>query len=80
MGRRIATLSSSPDRLHEATMSHIGVLLAELEQAGVEPARTCRVCDCTEDAPCPGGCSWVEEDLCSACARRIVVLVPAEFQ
>ena len=27
----------------------------------------CRVCGCTEDRACPGGCSWVEKDLCSAC-------------
>jgi hypothetical protein len=30
--------------------------------------RTCRVCGCTDERACPGGCSWVEEDLCSACA------------
>lgn len=30
--------------------------------------RACRVCGCTEDNACEGGCSWVEEDLCSACA------------
>lgn len=36
--------------------------------------RRCRVCGCTDERACPGGCSWVEEDLCSACvmtARRI---------
>ena len=27
----------------------------------------CRVCGCTEDRACPGGCEWVEADLCSAC-------------
>lgn len=31
--------------------------------------RKCRVCGCTEDHACAGGCSWVEEDLCSACAK-----------
>ena len=29
--------------------------------------RVCRICGCTEDNACEGGCSWVEEDLCSAC-------------
>jgi len=29
--------------------------------------RTCRVCGCTDDHACPGGCYWVELDLCSAC-------------
>lgn len=33
-----------------------------------DPNRKCRVCGCTEDRACPGGCSWVEKDLCSACA------------
>lgn len=28
----------------------------------------CRECGCTNDMACPGGCFWVEEDLCSACA------------
>lgn len=30
--------------------------------------RTCRVCGCWELNACNGGCSWVEADLCSACA------------
>jgi hypothetical protein len=30
--------------------------------------RACRVCGCTDDRACPGGCWWVEPDLCSACA------------
>lgn len=29
----------------------------------------CRVCGCTWNNPCPDGCSWVEDDLCSACAE-----------
>lgn len=28
----------------------------------------CRVCGCTQMNACPGGCYWVEEDLCSRCA------------
>ena len=28
---------------------------------------TCRVCGCTDDEACAGGCHWVEDDLCSAC-------------
>ena len=27
----------------------------------------CRVCGCTWDKACPGGCYWVEKDLCSSC-------------
>lgn len=28
----------------------------------------CRVCGCTQNYGCPGGCSWVKPDWCSACA------------
>lgn len=38
--------------------------------AALQSPRTCRVCGCTDDHACPGGCSWVEEDLCSACVER----------
>ena len=27
----------------------------------------CRVCGCSDFRACPGGCWWVEPDLCSAC-------------
>lgn len=27
----------------------------------------CRRCGCTDDRACPGGCYWVEPNLCSAC-------------
>jgi hypothetical protein len=39
----------------------------ELRGFGV---RSCRVCGCTDDHACPGGCCWVEPDLCSACAAQ----------
>lgn len=32
------------------------------------PVRACRICGCTDMRACPGGCFWVESDLCSACA------------
>jgi hypothetical protein len=32
-----------------------------------EPLFGCRLCACTEESACPGGCSWVELDLCSRC-------------
>lgn len=40
-----------------------------------EPA--CRVCGCTENAACPGGCWWVPDpelagELCSACVEDLV--------
>ena len=35
-----------------------------------EDVRRCRVCGCTDDHACPGGCYWVEEDLCSECVGK----------
>lgn len=35
--------------------------------AGVE--RKCRICGCTWNNPCKGGCYWVEENLCSKCGK-----------
>jgi len=34
----------------------------------VYPEETCRVCGCTQERACPGGCYWVEPNLCSVCA------------
>ncbi len=30
----------------------------------------CRVCGCTDEDPCPGGCFWIAPDLCSRCASK----------
>lgn len=35
-------------------------------------ARACRVCGCTENNACEGGCWWVEDDLCSSCVGKVV--------
>ncbi len=32
--------------------------------------RKCRICGCTDNCACPGGCYWVEEDLCSRCVEK----------
>lgn len=39
----------------------------------------CRLCGCTQHRACPGGCSWVEADLCSACAPRAAAIDQARF-
>lgn len=31
--------------------------------------KKCRVCGCTDISACPGGCYWVEDDLCSECVE-----------
>lgn len=42
---------------------------------------TCRICGCTEDRACEGGCFWVEDpenlgDLCSNCLPRLAAPAP----
>lgn len=37
---------------------------ADLRPFGVQQ---CRECGCIQEVACRGGCSWTEEDLCSAC-------------
>lgn len=27
----------------------------------------CKVCGCTNEKGCPGGCSWIKPGLCSSC-------------
>lgn len=39
-----------------------------IEKAVFDHLRCCRKCGCTDLRACPGGCSWVEDDLCSRCA------------
>lgn len=55
-----------------------GAWLAQLNAAYRGTAETpfCRVCGCTEDRACPGGCCWVPDprmlgDLCSTCAHLL---------
>lgn len=48
--------------------------VADLLNQGQEPGSLllfprCRECGCTGMDACPGGCSWVEPDLCSACVE-----------
>lgn len=40
-------------------------------EAFYEQLQACRECGCTDAEACPGGCSWVEADLCSACAPLV---------
>jgi hypothetical protein len=35
-----------------------------------EGLQYCQYCGCTEEAACPGGCSWVAPGVCSVCAGR----------
>tara|TARA_R110002049_G_scaffold60182_8_gene162021 strand:- start:329 stop:643 length:315 start_codon:yes stop_codon:yes gene_type:complete len=36
----------------------------------IDTSQTCKVCGCTWDNACDGGCHWVEPDLCSRCQTK----------
>ena len=38
----------------------------------------CRLCGCTDERACPGGCWWVADDLCSSCWRVLTPTQPGE--
>ena len=43
----------------------------------------CARCQCTDESPCEGGCSWVEPDLCSSCVptiRQLLECADAEME
>lgn len=58
----LVLLGSEP----EVTIIGWELLSTDFRQEEVGPA--CRICGCTTEAPCEGGCAWVEPDLCSSCA------------
>ena len=41
-----------------------------------EDEQQCKVCGCTWNNACEGGCYWVEDDLCSSCAEKMSGLNP----
>lgn len=61
------------EALDEAVAAVLLPLPAPLPQVGLGflGLRQCRRCGCTDAIGCPEGCTWVADDLCSACARSI---------
>jgi len=49
-------------------LEHIDTLGAALD---LEAGDYCRVCGCTQNNACEGGCAWAEEGLCTACAELL---------
>lgn len=42
-----------------------------LAEVGDPDPQVCRLCGCTDDHACTGGCHWVTDDLCSACLESL---------
>lgn len=61
------------DVINMAVVDHgWGIMEGELLCPECADARTCRVCGCSDVRACPGGCTWVAADLCSACVEKEV--------
>lgn len=61
-----------------AALLGVDLKSTETPPAAAETKRgTCRICGCTEDRACPGGCAWVDETetLCTRCAVPFDVVV-----
>jgi monomeric isocitrate dehydrogenase len=41
-----------------------------MENQERKKVRKCRICGCTAEQACPGGCYWVNYDLCSKCVDK----------
>ena len=51
--------------IHLGTLHGLIIMFLELRTGRI--TQCCKVCGCTDLNACPGGCSWVEPDLCSKC-------------
>lgn len=73
LGKRLLVVGPAENIFHTLADARVDTfedclsILAEWCAEG-EPA--CRVCGCTDDRACEGGCWWVEADLCSACVGK----------
>jgi ParB/RepB/Spo0J family partition protein len=69
----VATLkAAAPAKRPAATKTKSTKRKAAAHATGrVSAVRSCRACGCTDARACPGGCSWVEWDLCSACEGEV---------
>lgn len=66
----LAVRRHAMDKLADA-LAVVEEALDEMPPECVSPERacswTCRVCGCTDETACFGGCYWVAQDLCSQC-------------
>lgn len=54
--------------IHKFVLNIMPGMLPKIQEP-IKKIQSCRVCGCTEDHACQGGCYWVERDLCSQCAE-----------
>jgi len=62
----------------EPTQNDVKEIFTEVEDP--QPVQKCRVCGCTQERACPGGCYWVEPDLCSSCVDEQIEISIGYFK
>lgn len=79
-----AELSALTPPAAMVVMARAAALEMEAQAAaldGSDYAPACRVCGCTDEFACEGGCTWVPDltlagDLCSRCEGLVIVALP----
>lgn len=69
----VSAIAGGQVRIGIAAPREIRVDRSEIRAArrlALSARRQCRVCHCSQEQACPGGCHWVDLDLCSACVDR----------
>lgn len=75
----IGVSSNAPPEL----LDRVTAMAEDLDRLGIdvtlELIRTCRVCGCTDERACLGGCWWLDDqdDICSSCAPSAGAVVDA---
>lgn len=63
-------VGNDQDKIHAAIEAALLHLAGEGLLQTTDAVRQCRVCGCTDEEACPGGCSWSQPEICSTCAAR----------
>lgn len=70
---RMAADGVNEDALFELPCIEMVALLQHIATLGdaldLEAGDYCRVCGCTQNNACEGGCAWADEGLCTSCAE-----------
>jgi hypothetical protein len=69
-GNSVAQVARTDVKPSEIDKSIERYMLTITEIKRPKQQQRCRVCGCTQDRACPGGCYWVEPNLCSNCSDR----------
>jgi hypothetical protein len=84
---RVAGALQMLEQYRAGTLDHPGLFIESLQEVLDGPDTRdrlgngvcCRGCGCSENDPCPEGCAWHDDDLCTQCAEFAAQLVDQVF-